>query len=61
MRALNVVGGVSSLGKTTYILQMADKLQKVAKRAYISLEMAIDELIAKSISRYTASAEVRVN
>lgn len=57
---LYVVGGVSSLGKTTYILQMADQIAESGEDVLIfSLEMATDELIAKSISRYTASAEVR--
>jgi replicative DNA helicase len=51
---LYVVGAVSSLGKTTLVTQIADQ---VAMQGYdvliISLEMARNEIIAKSISRNT--------
>ena len=59
---LYVVGAVSSLGKTTYILQMADQIAESGEDVLIfSLEMATDELIAKSISRNTASEAMRSN
>lgn len=52
---LYVVGAVSSLGKTTYITQMADQIARGTGRDVLifSLEMARNELIAKSISRET--------
>lgn len=51
---LYVLGAVSSLGKTTFLLQMFDQLAKSGHDVMIfSLEMSIDELIAKSISRIT--------
>lgn len=59
---LYVVGAVSSLGKTTYILQMADQIAEAGEDVLIiSLEMATDELIAKSISRNTASEARKKN
>ena len=49
-----VVGAISSLGKTTFCLQLADQIAKQGRDVLIfSLEMARDELIAKSISRLT--------
>ena len=52
---LYTLGAVSSLGKTTYILQMADQIASNGQDVLIfSLEMARNELIAKSISRFTA-------
>lgn len=51
---LYIVGAVSSLGKTTFILQIADNLADSGQDVIIfSLEMAKTELIAKSISRLT--------
>lgn len=52
---LYVVGAVSSLGKTTYITQMADQIARGTGQDVLifSLEMARNELIAKSISRET--------
>lgn len=51
---LYFIGAVSSLGKTTFTLQMADNLARQGQDVLIfSLEMARDELIAKSISRLT--------
>ena len=51
---LYIVGAVSSLGKTTFALQMGDQ---IAQQGYdvlaFSLEMSKHELIAKSISRLT--------
>ena len=51
---LYCVGAISSLGKTTFVLQIADQVAKQGHDALIfSLEMSRYELIAKSISRTT--------
>lgn len=51
---LYVLGAISSLGKTTFALQIADQIAASGKDVLIfSLEMARSELIAKSISRLT--------
>ena len=51
---LYVVGAISSLGKTTFCLQIADFIAKSGRDVLIfSLEMSRNELIAKSISRLT--------
>lgn len=51
---LYIIGAVSSLGKTTFTLQLADNLAKDGRDVIIfSLEMARSELMAKSISRLT--------
>ena len=51
---LYVLGAISSLGKTTLALQIADQIAQQGQDVLIfSLEMAKNELIAKSISRHT--------
>ena len=51
---LYFIGAISSLGKTTFCLQMADQIAKSGHDVLIfSLEMSRSELIAKSISRQT--------
>lgn len=51
---LYILGGISSLGKTTFIMQIADQLAQAGNDVLIfSLEMARTELMAKSISRLT--------
>lgn len=51
---LYIVGAISSLGKTTFCLQIADQVAQSGTDVLIfSLEMARNELIAKSISRLT--------
>lgn len=51
---LYVVGAISSLGKTTFCLQIADQIAQSGQDVLIfSLEMARNELIAKSVSRLT--------
>ena len=51
---LYVLGAISSLGKTTFITNLADNMAKQGRKViYISLEMATEEIIAKSISRLT--------
>lgn len=52
---LYIIGAISSLGKTTIMQQIADQIAKSGQDVlYISLEMSTEELIARSISRYTA-------
>ena len=52
---LYIIGAISSLGKTTFALQMIDQIaRETAKGCLVfSLEMAASELMAKSISRIT--------
>lgn len=51
---LYILGAISSLGKTTFVHQIADQIAKSGRDVlYFSLEMASFELIAKSISRLT--------
>lgn len=51
---LYVVGAISSLGKTTFSLQIADNIAAAGQDVLIfSLEMAREELMTKSLSRYT--------
>lgn len=51
---LYIVGAISSLGKTTLITQIADQIAQSGEDVVIfSLEMARNELMAKSISRHT--------
>lgn len=50
---LTVVGAVSSLGKTTWVMQIASQLAEQGHDVLIfSLEMSKDELNAKTVSRY---------
>lgn len=49
-----VIGAVSTLGKTTLMLQIADQIAKAGNDVlYYTLEMGKAELVAKSISRLT--------
>lgn len=51
---LYLVGAVSSIGKTTFCLQMADQIARQGRDVlFFSLEMSRFELMAKSISRNT--------
>ena len=51
---LYIIGAISSLGKTTFSLQLADQVAKSGNDViFFSLEMSKHEIIAKSISRYT--------
>lgn len=51
---LYILGAISSLGKTTFVQQVADQIAQGGHDVlYISLEMARYELMAKSISRHT--------
>lgn len=52
---LYILGAGSSVGKTTYLLQMIDQVAQSGQDVIIfSLEMGKHELMAKSISRHTA-------
>lgn len=52
--ALYVIGAVSSLGKTSFCLQMADQIAASGRDVvFFSLEMSRNELIARSLSRLT--------
>jgi len=49
---LYIIGAISSLGKTSYLLQIADSIAAAGSDVlYFSLEMSKLELMAKSISR----------
>ena len=51
---LYVLGAISSLGKTTYIHQLADQMaSKGEKVIFFSLEQSKFELVAKGVSRQT--------
>lgn len=51
---LYAIGAISSLGKTTFVMQMADSIAAAGHDVLIiSLEMSAYELMAKSISRLT--------
>lgn len=57
---LYVVGAISSLGKTTFCLQLLDNIAAAGHDVIIfSLEMARGELIAKSVSRHSLQADIR--
>jgi replicative DNA helicase len=51
---LYILGAISSLGKTTFAIQISDHLSSQGHDVlYISLEMSRYEIMAKSISRHT--------
>ena len=57
---LYTIGAISSLGKTSLILQIADMVAESGKDVLIfSLEMARAELMSKSISRHTLKIAMR--
>lgn len=52
---LYFIGAISSLGKTAFLLQMADQLAKDGHHVlYFSLEMSKKDLVARSLSRISA-------
>lgn len=52
---LYVLGAVSSLGKTTFLLQLCDQMAAAGEHViFFSLEQSRLELVSKSFSRYTA-------
>lgn len=57
-----VVGAISSLGKTTLCLQIADQIAMQGRDVIIfSLEMSKYELMAKSLSRLTCALDVKAS
>ena len=55
---LYVIGGISSLGKTTFIHQMADQMAESGHKViYYSLEQSALELATKSFSRLLAKKD----
>ena len=53
------IGAISSLGKTTFALQIADQIAAAGNDVLIfSLEMSRNEMIAKSLSRLTAKITI---
>lgn len=57
---LYIIGAVTSLGKTTFALQMADNIAAAGNDVIIfSLEMAKEDIIARSISRHTYEMQAR--
>jgi len=51
---LYIIGAASSLGKTTFSIQIIDNIAKSGRDVlFFSLEMSADEIIAKNISRLT--------
>lgn len=56
------LGAISSLGKTTLALQIADHIAESGKPVlYFALEMGWEEMTSKSISRLTAINELAAN
>ncbi len=59
---LHIIGAISSLGKTTFALQIADSIAYYGLGEQhvliFSLEMGTNELIAKSLSRTTAEIDL---
>ena len=59
---LYFIGAINSLGKTTFALQIADQIASEGKDVLIfSLEVARDELMAKSISRLSLMYDMETN
>lgn len=51
---LYIIGAISSLGKTSFCIQLADQIAKSGRPVlFVSLEMAREELTAKILSRLT--------
>lgn len=59
---LYVLGAVSSLGKTSFALQIADAIAESGRDVlYFTLEMSAFELISKSLSRMTSQMDTTVS
>lgn len=57
---LYVIGAITSLGKTTFVLQMADAIAQAGHDVLIfSLEMSKHELISKSLSRISKLEDMK--
>ena len=56
---LYAVGGISSVGKTTFIYQMADQMAAAGQHVlFFSMEQSRLEMVSKSIARTTAQADI---
>jgi len=56
---LYVVGGITSVGKTTFMHQLADQLAEQEQDViYFTLEQSKLELVSKSLSRFTAKKNI---
>lgn len=57
------IGAISSLGKTTFLLQVLDNMAAGSGMPvlFFSLEMSRNEIIAKSISRYSFTTAIQNN
>lgn len=56
---LYILGAVSSLGKTTFVLQVADYVAASGRDVlFFSLEQSKEELMAKSLARITSTVQV---
>lgn len=57
---LYVIGAISSLGKTSFMLQVVDQIAKAGTDVIVfSLEMSKKELLAKSLSRLTYNLSLK--
>lgn len=57
---LYIIGGISSVGKTTFLAQMADQMAARGQHVlYFSLEQSRLEMVSKSIARQTAINDIR--
>ena len=54
---LYVIGGISSVGKTTFAQQLADQIAYNSHSLYFSLEQSRLEMVCKSIARGTAKID----
>lgn len=55
---LYAVGGISSVGKTTFISQIADQMAALGQHVlFFSMEQSRLEMVSKSIARQTAAAD----
>lgn len=56
---LYAIGGISSVGKTTFIYQMADQMAAAGQHVlFFSMEQSRLEMVSKSIARTTAQADI---
>lgn len=54
---LVVLGGLAGMGKTTFVLQMADRIAASGRLClFVSAEMSARELVAKSVARMAGEA-----
>lgn len=57
--SLNIIGAIASIGKTSFVQQMADQIAEAGRDVLIvSLEMSKKELVSRSLSRLTLLQEL---